>query len=150
MASDKVTFQGSRQWFTHLAQYTVVGGLAAVCDVTVFTVLANFLGINYLAATAVSFIAGTVVNFLACHKFVFRLSGHSLAVAWWRKLFSGCAALLVNLFLMYLLVDLLGFGRMRNEDFLLLDGLVLARGIAIGASFFLNFLLTKYYAFRDY
>ena len=139
----------SRRWFTHLAQYTVVGAVAAACDIAVFTVLERSFEINYLIAASASFIVGTAVNFSICSRFVFRLHGHSWAVALWRKLLSGLAALGLNLLVMYLLVDGLGLGAMRHE-FFLFDGLVVSRVVAIAAGFFLNFILTKYYAFRDY
>ncbi len=139
----------SRRWFVHLAQYAVAGALAAACDMAVFTVLVKSFGVNYLISTLTSFIVGTAVNFLICFGFVFRLTGHSWVVALWRKLLSSLVALAVNLFMMYPLVDGLGFGGTRSE-FFLFDGLVIARGIAIGVSFLLNFILTKYYAFKDY
>ncbi len=142
--------QRSRQWLIHFFQYTLVGIVSAAFDLAVFALMAEYFYINYLVSTSASFITGTTINFLICIKFVFRLNGHSWIVASWRKLLAGLAALMVNLCVMFVLVDIVGFSAMHNEDFVLFDGLVLARAIAIGAGFFLNFLLTKYYAFRDY
>jgi len=148
--SGKTVTQSSRRWLAHFVLYTFVGAISAACDLAVFIVMAEKFSVNYLLSTAASFVAGTTINFLICLKFVLRLNGHSWVVASWRKLLSGLAALAVNLSIMFLLVDVMGFGGMKSEKFLLLDGLVIARGLAICAGFFLNFVLTKYYAFRDY
>ena len=134
--------------FGQFFRYTIVGGIAAVFDLATFAFLVQWLAVNYLVSTSVSFVAGAVVNFLLCLLFVFRLHGHSWQGALWRKLLSALAALGVNLAVMYLAVDVLAFDQI--EVFGSLDGLVLARCVAIGVSFFLNFILTKYYAFRDF
>lgn len=140
----------SRQWLVHFTRYFLVGGVAAVCDLAVFSIMAKYFGVDYLIATAASFAVGTALNFWLCLKFVFDLKGHSWVVGLWRKVLSALAGLAVNLGIMYLLVDLAGLDEWRSESLLLPDGLVIARVAAIGTGFVLNFILTKYYAFRDY
>ena len=71
-------------------------------------------------------------------------------MASWRKLIASIASLALNMLIMFALVDVLDFGRINFDVFPLLDGLLIARVLAIGAAFFLNFILTKYYAFKDY
>ncbi len=129
-------------------RYAIVGGIATVADLTVFAFLAQHL--NYLLATTASFLAGTTVNFFLCLKFVFRLKGHSPTEALWRKFLASGLSLAVNLLAMFVMVDVLAFERMNFETFGSVDGLLLARILAIGLAFFINFMLTKYYAFRDY
>ena len=131
-------------------QYFLVGGVAAAADLAVFAFLVQYLGVNYLLSATASFLVGTVINFSLCLRFVFRLKGHSPAVALWRKLLSGVLSLAINLSAMFLMVDILAFDQMRFEAFHSLNGLLLARVIAIALAFFVNFVLTKYYAFQDY
>ena len=144
------SFRLRRAWFRQLFQYFIVGGIAALFDLGVFAFLAQHLGINYLISTLASFLVGTAVNFLICLKFVFTLRGHSWVVASWRKLIASVASLALNVLIMFALVDVLDFDRINFDIFPLFDGLLLARVLAIGAAFFLNFILTKYYAFKDY
>ncbi len=143
-------FKRNRLWFYQLFQYFIVGGIAALCDLGVFAFLAQHLQINYLISTLISFLVGTAVNFLICLKFVFSLRNHSWVVASWRKLIASVASLGLNILIMFVLVDLLRFDQISFYILPLFDGLLLARGFAIGAAFFLNFALTKYYAFGDY
>ena len=142
--------QPAQGWFRQLFRYAVVGGIATVVDLAIFTFLAIHLGINYLVAVPLSFVTATAVNFLLCLKFVFRLKGLSPAVAAWRKLLSSSLALAVNLAAMFVMVDVLAFDQIEFAAPVPIDGLFFARCLAICVAFSINFLLTKYYAFRDY
>jgi len=144
------SFRRKQLWFRQLFQYFIVGGIAALCDLGVFAFLAQYLEINYLISTLLSFLVGTAVNFFICLKFVFSLREHSWVVASWRKLISSVASLALNMFIMFALVDILAFDRISFDAFPQFDGLLFTRVLAIGAAFFLNFVLTKYYAFKDY
>ena len=130
----------------HFGKYLVAGGIATLCDLAVFGVCVNWLGINYLLATALAVVAATGVKFLLCLKFVFHLQGHSTSRAWWYQLTASLLALILNLLCMYLLVDVLGIDRLP----LILPGLLGARVITTGGVFMFNFLATKYVVFRDF
>lgn len=144
-----------QKWVRQLSRYFVVSAVAATVDLGTFSILialagdlkTEYLLATALLATAIAFLAGTVVSFFLCLRFVFRLSGHSKTVAAFRTLISGLVGLSANLIVMYVLVDLLAFGTMRLAVF---DGLLIARVIALGVGFFVNFVMKKYYAFRDY
>lgn len=137
---------GGRQFFL----YVLVGGVAAVADLAVFAFLVQHVNLNYLLSVAVAFLAGTLINFFLCFKFVFCLRGHSPAMALWRKFLSGIFSLAMNLLMMFIMVDILAFDRMGFRLFGFFDGLLLARSLAIALAFIVNYVLTKYYAFRDY
>lgn len=154
------------QWARHFLQYTVVGAISAVIDLTVFEIVRQFLAFDYVAvflpggvrfvvtewfvAKTVSFTVGTTVNFLICVGFVFKIRGHSLATASWRKFLSGLAALVVSLLVLWIMVDGFNFGEIEKLPLIPFDGVFLANGFSICIGFLLNFVLTKYYAFGDY
>ncbi len=153
----------SNKWIRHFLQYMIVGVISAIIDLTLFQTVRELLDINrsitvhnymfeveYTVAKVCSFMVGTTVNFFLCIFFVFQIRGHSLITASWRKLASGVAVLAVNLAVLIILVELFNFGDIQNLPLIPFDGIFLANGIAICIGFFLNFILTKYYAFRDY
>ncbi|WP_462137311.1 GtrA family protein [Candidatus Mycalebacterium sp.] len=154
------------QWVRHFLKYAVVGAISAVIDLTVFEIVrqilvfgsvavslpggAQFVVTEWFVAKTVSFSVGTIINFFICVGFVFKIRGRSLAVASWRKFLSGAAALVVSLLILWVLVDGFHFGEIERLPFLPFDGIFLANGFSICIGFFLNFVLTKYYAFGDY
>lgn len=147
----------------HFLQYTVVGAVSAVLDLTVFQTIREFVEIGgiitafghvfeaeYIVAKICSFGVGTTVNFVLCVMFVFNLKGRSLAQASWRKLISGIVALAVNLAVLITLVEAVHLGDISDLPIIPFDGVFLANAFAIGIGFLVNFVLTKYYAFGDY
>ncbi len=150
MVPDETAQPPAWGWVRQFFQYGVVGGMAAVCDLAVFNFLTDRLEINYLAATTASFIVGTTINFFLALKFVFHLTGHSPVTALWRKFFSSLGALVISLIAMFVMVDIFAFDQMNFGVFGASDGLLLARGLTICLTFSINFVLTKYYVFRDY
>lgn len=130
----------------HFCKYLLAGGVATLCDLAVFGMCVNQLGLNYLLATALAVVAATGVKFLLCLKFVFNLQGHSTGRAWWYQLTASLLALLLNLLCMYLLVDVCGLDRLH----FMVPGLWWARVITTGSVFAFNFLVAKYIVFRDF
>ncbi len=130
----------------HFCKYLAAGGIATLCDFAVFGICVNWLGSNYLLATAVAVVTATGVKFLLCLKFVFNLRGHSANRAWWYQLTAALFALALNLICMYLLIDICGLDRLH----FILPGLLWARVITTGSVFMFNFLAAKYIVFRDF
>lgn len=130
----------------HFCKYLLAGGVATLCDLAVFGIGLNWLGLNYLLATALAVVAATGVKFLLCLKFVFNLQDHSTSRAWWYQLTASLLALLLNLLCMYLLVDVVGLDRLH----FIVPGLWWARVITTGSVFAFNFLVAKYIVFRDF
>ena len=131
----------------HFYRYIVVGSLATIVDLIVFTLLTSGLSLNYLLATTISVIIATAVKFSLCLRFVFTLRQRSPIRAWWYQLTTSFLALFANLIIMYLLVDLLAFNQLT---IILIDGLLWARAITTAIVFLFNFSMSKYIVFRDY
>ena len=55
-----------------IARYFGVGACAAAVDISLFAIFARYLGYNYLAVGAVTFILATAVNYLLSVRFVFK------------------------------------------------------------------------------
>lgn len=138
--------RGKLKQMEHFLKYIVVGTIATLCDLAVFSVCTNLLGINYLVATALAVVIATGVKFLLCLKFVFNLRGRTTNHAWWYQLTASLLALLLNLLCMYLLVDVFGFAHLH----FIISGLLWARCLTTGSVFIFNFIAAKYIVFRDY
>lgn len=55
-----------------IVKYFMVGGMAAVVDLTIFFIFAKVAGFNYLFVGATGFTLATLVNYLLSVRFVFR------------------------------------------------------------------------------
>jgi putative flippase GtrA len=64
-----------------LGRYFVVGGIAAVVDIGLFVVFAQYLGMPYLRVAAASFVVATLVNYWLSIRFVF-VSGQRFRRRW--------------------------------------------------------------------
>lgn len=67
--------------FTHrliqdptLYQYILVGGIAALVDLSLFFSLKHYFAIHYLVIATVTFFVATLINFLLCNYFVFKFA----------------------------------------------------------------------------
>ena len=130
----------------HMGRYLVAGGIATVFDLAIFSLCTHLLGINYLIATVIAVTVATAVKFVLCLNFVFQLRERTKIRAWWYQLAASFFALVLNLLIMFLFVDMLHFDRLH----FLVDGLLLARGITTGLVFIVNFTLAKYIIYKDY
>ena len=54
-----------------IAKYFVVGGVSAVIDIAIFSLLTYLLSVHYLAAGASGFVIATLVNYALGVRFVF-------------------------------------------------------------------------------
>jgi len=57
--------------FASLVRYGLVGGTAAVVDITLFAIFAKWLGFDYLVVATFSFLLATLVNYVLSIRFVF-------------------------------------------------------------------------------
>ncbi|MGI9558076.1 MAG: GtrA family protein, partial [Thermodesulfobacteriota bacterium] len=151
------------KWFVQFIKYFAVGAVSAVVDVLIFQGIREFsdieshlvlfghsFEIEYSIAKMASFAIGTSINFALCVKFVFDLKGRSIIKASWRKLVSGLVTLGVSLVVLITLVEGLHLSEVTQLPLIPFDGIFLANCFSIGVGFFVNFVLTKYYAFSDY
>jgi len=120
-----------------LFRYFLVGGAAALTDLSLFFLLAHIAGLPYLAVGALSFLVATYVNFILSIRFVFR-SGSRFSKRHEMLLVFAVSAigLLVHQLVLFCAVELLEFH------------LMLAKITATGTVFFWNFGARRYFIFR--
>jgi putative flippase GtrA len=115
-----------------------VGGIAAVVDISIFTIFAKLLGYNYIFIGAVSFTVATFVNYLLSIRFVFesciRYSKRSEVVLVY---VVSAVGLLMNLVVLYLCIGIFHVEK------------IVSKVIATGIVFFWNYFVRKYYVFGD-
>lgn len=110
-------------------KFGTVGAANTLLTFVVFTVLVKGLGVWYIAASAIGFVAGASNGFLLNRSWTFKgHNGGSLTVVRW-SVVQGCG-LVANLALIYAFVD--GAGTSK------LIGQALAIAIVVGATFWAN------------
>ena len=125
------------------ASYFAVGGVSALVEWCVFSLLEYLLDVPYLLATVLAFLVSTTVNWILGRTFTFRDSAYrekKAKEAFLVFLVSGIG-LVFNLILMYLFVDIFGM------DTNLLK--TVAKIMATGLVFIWNFLSRKYWVYRE-
>lgn len=98
---------------TDLFLYLIVGGLATIVEWTGFWIFFDMLGIQYLLATALAFVFSTFANWLFGRLLVFRnCRKQSLLKELASIYLTSLGGLILNLIIMYIMVDFLGFWEM--------------------------------------
>ncbi len=123
--------------------YFCVGGVAALVEWSVFSLLEYLLDLPYLLATILAFLVSTTVNWILGRAFTFKNSSYKKRKAKEAVLVFGASAvgLLFNLLLMLLFVDVIGM----NTNFLKTVAKILATGIV----FVWNFLSRKLWIYKE-
>lgn len=137
-----------RQLFTaknirQFLSYFGVGGVSALVEWAMFTLLETVLGLPYLLATVLAFFVSTTANWILGRIFTFRESSYQ-----GKRLKEAALVFLVsavglgfNLLLMYLFVDVVGM----NTHLLKTAAKILSTGIV----FLWNFFSRKLWIYRD-
>ncbi len=122
--------------------YFCVGGIAALVEWSVFSLLEYLLDIPYLLATVLAFLVSTTVNWILGRTFTFKNSTYQKKKAKEAFLvfFVSAIGLAFNLLLMYIFVDVIGM----DTNFLKTVAKVLATGIV----FIWNYLSRKLWIYR--
>lgn len=92
--------------------YLIVGGLATIVEWAGFWLFSEKLPIEYLLATALAFAISTFANWLFGRLLVFRGKQQSLLREILSVYLASIVGLLLNLLIMFLLVQLLGVEKM--------------------------------------
>ncbi len=133
-AHDRRARETAALGFTHqIARYVLTGGLAAVVDIGLFHVLVTG-GAGALPAAIGSFLIAAVVNYVLTSTLVFRVRRRSARQA---ALFLGFASI--------------GCAANSGLTVIIFNAgatPALAKTLAIGAVFFLNFLMNRFIVFR--
>ncbi len=122
--------------------YFGVGGVSALVEWAVFSLLESVANLPYLLATVLAFLVSTTVNWLLGRTFTFRQSAYTEnrgKEAFLVFLVSGIG-LLFNLLLMTLFVEVLGL----NTHLLKTVAKILSTGIV----FLWNFCARKFWIYR--
>ena len=137
--SIKKLFTKSKSSTIHqLFRYFFVGGAAALVDIGSFTLIMRYFIIDYKIAIFLSFTLGTLANFTLCNIFVFERKSLSIVHTGIRHYLSSLGGLFTNEIVMIFLIDIINF-----------KTLLVAKIIATGCAFIVNFSLIKFYAFND-
>lgn len=59
---------------TQAAKYLVVGGICTIVDMVLLYILAEYIGLFYLLAAAISFTTGVTLNYFLCTGWIFEES----------------------------------------------------------------------------
>lgn len=122
--------------------YFGVGGVSAIVEWVVFSLLEYLLDLPYLLATVLAFLVSTTVNWILGRTFTFKDSAYQEKKG--KEAFLvflvSAVGLLFNLLLMVLFVDIIGM----NSNFLKTIAKVLATGIV----FIWNFLSRKLWIYK--
>ena len=129
---------GIRQFLS----YFWVGGVSAIVEWLIFSVLDTLLELPYLLSTVLAFICSTTVNWFLGRTFTFKDSSYQGQKAKEIVLvfLVSAVGLLFNLLLMYLFVTVLGM----NTHFLKTVAKILPTGIV----FIWNFVSRKYLIYK--
>ena len=134
-----LTSKGSKQFLSYFG----VGGVSALVEWAVFSLLEYLLDMPYLLATILAFIFSTTTNWFLGRTFTFKESAYKDKKA--KEIFLvflvSAIGLGFNLLLMYLFVDVFGM----NTNLLKTIAKILSTGIV----FIWNFLSRKLWIYRE-
>ncbi|MBS0289708.1 MAG: GtrA family protein [Proteobacteria bacterium] len=120
-----------------LYQYMMVGAVAAIVDISLFFLFAQFLSYHYLILATMSFFIATLVNYLLCHFVVFT--------------FAQARAAKTQILLTYF-VSGIGLSIHHASLFVAIEFLgltvILGKILAMGIAFGWNFLSRKHLVFK--
>ena len=93
--------------------YLIVGGLATIVEWSGFWIFFDMLHIQYLLATALAFFFSTFANWILGRLLVFRGKQNQTLLKELASIYlTSLGGLLLNLAIMYVMVDILGFWEM--------------------------------------
>ena len=121
--------------FHHLVLYGIIGSFSSGLDFLIYTLLVQFVGLQYLVANCISVIAGISTSFYLNRNYNFKVKDHT------KRRFSifltvGLCGLVMSNLILYLCIDNLGMDKLISK----LLSLVLV--------VFFQFLVNKYLTFK--
>lgn len=104
----KYFVQNSSGILIQVVRYSITGGLSAFVDVSLFTLLANIMHVNYLASNILAFVAGLFVNYMVAREWVFNSarSQQNSKTDFAFYAFIGVLGLALSNLLLYVLIDI--------------------------------------------
>lgn len=111
--------------FKQIARFVISGGIAAAVNLTVLYILTDWLGIWYLFSTILAYVVSFLIGFFLQKFWTFENDKKDVLYAQMALyLFLVLFNLVINIVLMYVLVDLLGLWYMLAQ--FLIIGLIAA------------------------
>jgi putative flippase GtrA len=99
-----------------LLRYFFVGGVAAICDIGLFSIFAGYFGWPWFSVSVITFIFATLVNYFLSIRFVFesgaRYKKHFEIAAVY---FVSALALAVNQLVLYFAIEVLGWNLIASK-----------------------------------
>jgi len=86
-------------------RYAIVGGVAAVADISVYHIAVKELQLNYVFAKIISFVVGLLVNYLLSSKWVFNKYKSNFARDFLLFAIIGVIGLGLSIAILYILID---------------------------------------------
>jgi len=123
--------------FRQFLKFCLVGTLGAIIDIGGLYVLVEFAGVHYLAGAAISFTLAVINNYFLNKYWTFQNKSKNHAKQFTCFLLVSIGGLLINLGIMYLLVEVF------------LAWYLLAKIMASIIVLFWNFLMNKHVTFRQ-
>ena len=123
-----------REGFVQLLKYILVGGLCTVLDFLLLYILVNYLDINYLVSSVISFMSGTFLNYFLCVNWIFdvRVVRKKHQELLYYILITG-VGLGINTSLIWIFTEFAGFYFMISKI------------VAVFVTFWWNFCARKYF-----
>ncbi|MFC1622522.1 GtrA family protein [Patescibacteria group bacterium] len=123
--------------FQQFIKFCIVGTIGAIIDIGGLYLLVEFLNIHYLLAATVSFILAVINNYFLNKYWTFKNSEKKHAKQFTSFVLVSIAGLLINLSIMYIMVDILS------------SWYIFAKIIASIIVLFWNFLMNKHITFKS-
>ena len=125
----------SSEVIQQLVKYFVIGGLAAITNLSIFYMLAYLANIYYLVSSAIGFVSGAVVNYTLNKKYTFKNTYRNKAKQFTVFLIVASTSLIWNELLIYFFVEYFALAKM------------LAAVLSVGIVFFWSFAMHKIITF---
>lgn len=123
------------QKFRHLILYGVIGSFSSGTDFLIYTLLVQFVGVQYLISNCISVLVGISTSFVLNRSLNFKVKDHTKR-RFVMFLTVGLSGLIISNVILYLCVEALG----KNE--------LVSKLLSIVLVVFLQFLANKYVTFK--
>ena len=101
----KILLNSNSSVLIQFFRYVIVGGIAAVVDISLFYAGANVFHIYYIIANTLSFTVGTFVNYFMSRKWVFNKNSGVFTKDFLLFTIIGVIGVMLSNFIMFILID---------------------------------------------
>lgn len=121
--------------FHHLILYGVIGSFSSGLDFVIYTLLVQFVGLQYIIANCISVLGGITTSFVLNRNYNFKVKDHA------KRRFSifltvGLCGLVMSNIILYLCIDVLEMDKL------------ISKLLSIVLVVFFQFLVNKYLTFK--